>query len=313
MKKNRPIKTKALLVSFFLLYSIVLVAQNQGWDLPDDAREKKSPFEYTEKTTEEGEQLYNTNCKSCHGDPGKGNYMNLQPAPGDPAEEAFQEQTDGEMYYKITNGKTPMPAFKNGLTPEERWKIIGFIRSFNENYQQEVAKTEEKKGDQKLVEKDRIDFSLDYSDEKETITATVLDVSGEKSMPIVGAEVALYVKRYFGNISVGETQTTNNSGRVTFKPEKPFPQDVNDSIKYILQLTNEELYQGAKKEFLLQAGKDIQRKSLRAQRAMWNTAWRAPAWLIVTYLAAVIFVWSIIIYVLLELRKLKKIGDQKKE
>ena len=234
MKNHIPVKRSSLLTSFLIFFSIVLVAQNQGWDLPDDVTEKKSPFEYTKKTNEAGEQLYNTNCKSCHGDPGKGNYMNLQPSPGDPAVEDFQDQTDGEMYYKITNGKTPMPAFKNALTPEERWKIIGFMRSFNENYQQEVAKTEETKGDQKQIEKDRIDFSLVYSQADRTITATVMDVTGDKTEPIVDAEVALFVKRYFGNISLGPSQTTDKSGKVTFKPEKPFPQDVNDSIRYIV-------------------------------------------------------------------------------
>jgi len=302
-----------ILTGFILLSSgMYLMGQNQGWNIPEGGEEKKSPFPFTKETNEAGENLYNTNCKSCHGDPGKGNSMNLQPPPGDPAEESFQASTDGEMYYKITNGKTPMPSFKNALTPEERWQIVGYMRSFNPDYQQVVAEIEEK-ADQEKVEKDRITFTLNYSQENNQLEATIEDIVEGERKPIRNAELALYAKRYFGNYQLGDPQSTNDSGKAIFGNINQIPQDTNDSIAFVVQLTNEELYEGAKEEIVLQAGKDIERISLRAQRAWWNTVWKAPVWLIITYLSAVILVWGIIIHILLKLRAIKKIGDQKEK
>lgn len=308
--RNHTLKQIILTGFIFLISGMYLMGQNQGWNIPEGGKEKKSPFPFTEETKEAGEKLYNTNCKSCHGDPGKDNYMNLQPPPGDPAEESFQANTDGEMFYKITNGKTPMPSFKNALTTQERWQVVGYMRSFNAEYQQVVAEKEEKT-DQEKVGKDRINFTLDYSQENNELIATVEDVVDGERKPIRNAEMALYAKRYFGNYQVGDLKSTDDSGKAIFENINQIPQDTNDSIAFVVQLTNEELYEGAKEEIVLQAGKDIERISLRAQRAWWNTVWKAPVWLIITYLTAVIVVWGIIIHILLKLRAIKKLGDQR--
>lgn len=38
-------------------------------------------------------------------------------------------QTDGELFYKITQGGGPMPSYEETLTEEERWKIIHHLRT----------------------------------------------------------------------------------------------------------------------------------------------------------------------------------------
>ena len=36
---------------------------------------------------------------------------------------------DGEIFYKITVGKKPMPSMKTKLSEEERWQIVHYVRS----------------------------------------------------------------------------------------------------------------------------------------------------------------------------------------
>ena len=54
-----------------------MVAQDMPWDIPADAKAKTSPFLFHDSVKKAGEVIYLANCKSCHGDPGKGNHANL--------------------------------------------------------------------------------------------------------------------------------------------------------------------------------------------------------------------------------------------
>ncbi len=38
--------------------------------------------------------------------------------------------TDGELFYKISEGKKPMPVFKTKLSEDDRWALVLLIRSF---------------------------------------------------------------------------------------------------------------------------------------------------------------------------------------
>jgi len=38
--------------------------------------------------------------------------------------------TDGELFYKISEGKKPMPVFKTKLSEDDRWHLVLLIRSF---------------------------------------------------------------------------------------------------------------------------------------------------------------------------------------
>ena len=40
--------------------------------------------------------------------------------------------TDGELFWKISEGHRPMPAFKNKLSEEERWQLVDYIRTFSQ-------------------------------------------------------------------------------------------------------------------------------------------------------------------------------------
>jgi mono/diheme cytochrome c family protein len=101
------------------------------WVAPDSEKAKKNPLPSDKKVVEQGEKVAKTNCVTCHGAKGKGDgpaAVALNPKPADWTSARVQSQTDGELFWKITNGRGAMPSWRH-LPDNERWALIRFIRS----------------------------------------------------------------------------------------------------------------------------------------------------------------------------------------
>ena len=108
--------------------------QNGNWTAPAIANKMKNPFSGNEKATLAGKQLYKQFCAICHGKKGKGDGaagMALKPRPSNFTKKIVQQQTDGAIYWKITEGKPPMATYKETLTEEQRWQLVNYIRSLD--------------------------------------------------------------------------------------------------------------------------------------------------------------------------------------
>jgi hypothetical protein len=272
----------------------------QVWEVPADKKGEVAPYLFTPEMQKLGENLYMKNCQSCHGIPGKDNWAKLTPPPGDLAAEKAQKQTDGEIFYKITTGKIPMPEFKNILMADDRWHVIAYIRSFNPKYVQ--PNPAEKPG----FAGKRVKLLMDYSKADQKVAVTALEITKENTeVPLQGVEVLLYVKRYFGNMQIDEPRTTNARGIAHF----PFPADLPGDKDGNVDLTakvNDKSGQlsEAQVQSILAIGVPTDKPSLRAERSWWNTRDLAPVWLIITYSLAVIITWGLIIYILFSILRI---------
>lgn len=82
-----------------------------------------------------GQELYSTNCASCHGTTGEGDGpvgLTLNPRPADLRQHAIPGiHTDSQLFEWITNGfpGSRMPAFKTTLSDTDRWNLVNFIRT----------------------------------------------------------------------------------------------------------------------------------------------------------------------------------------
>lgn len=93
----------------------------------------KNPVGTSPEILGKGEELYNLYCFACHGETGYGDgaaggAMGVRPANfHDPK---FSKQTDGAIFWKLTNGKGNMPPFKEILKEEQRWELIAYLKEF---------------------------------------------------------------------------------------------------------------------------------------------------------------------------------------
>jgi len=139
-----------ILVVFSLLGLLKLIkfselraesAAQDSWKAPERAAKKKNPIIRDDAVLSAGKRLYIKNCIECHGSAGRGdgsNVKNLEKFPGDFSDAEVAAQTDGELFWKITEGRKPMPSFKNDLAEEERWKIIHYLRTFVPPWAEEI-------------------------------------------------------------------------------------------------------------------------------------------------------------------------------
>jgi cytochrome c5 len=299
-------KYTGILFFVFIVFRIGVYAQSTvtAWVVPEEAKEKVCPFQFTSETVKSGEIVFQKNCKSCHGDPGKQNWAKIVPPPGDPASADFQKQTDGDMFYKATTGKAPMPQFGNILSEEERWQVISYIRSFNTNYVQPTPVIKTGSSSKNL----RLRMYCNYRQKK--LYVFCVEIKPDKSeIPAKNIEVQLNVKRYFGTLRVGDPKTTNDKGFALFN----FPSDLPGGPFGILEITAKVkdetgLLNANLAREKLAIGKPVPLKSLTDTRAMWSVRTKAPVWLILTFSLSLITVWGFIFYIFISLKKLKQIN-----
>jgi mono/diheme cytochrome c family protein len=110
-------------------------AQGSDWKAPADAKNVKNPQAAKKndpKELAEGKKLAETNCASCHGPEGKGNGPAAAalppPKPADWTSARVAGESDGEIFWKISNGRGAMPPWKH-LPEKDRWELVNYIRS----------------------------------------------------------------------------------------------------------------------------------------------------------------------------------------
>jgi mono/diheme cytochrome c family protein len=124
----------ALLLAVIVLTIVYAVFQNRPWIVPEEAKQRKNPLSQSGADLKSAHAVYLDRCAHCHGDAGKGDgddASSYDPTPSNFTDaKRSRAVTDGELFYTISEGHKPMPAFKKRLTEEQRWQLVLLIRSF---------------------------------------------------------------------------------------------------------------------------------------------------------------------------------------
>jgi mono/diheme cytochrome c family protein len=99
--------------------------QDPSWRVPSEAAEKTNPLAERPELAAGGKKLFMRNCAECHGKSGEG----LKKA-ADLRLPMVQGQSDGALFWKITNGNPDrgMPSFSR-LPELQRWQIVLHLRT----------------------------------------------------------------------------------------------------------------------------------------------------------------------------------------
>ena len=100
--------------------------QDPKWHAPDDAVRKVNPLANRPGAAAGGKKLFLRNCAECHRD---GSGIEKKHS-ADFQLPVVQDQSDGTIFWKITNGNTDrgMPSFSK-LPELERWQLVLYLRT----------------------------------------------------------------------------------------------------------------------------------------------------------------------------------------
>jgi mono/diheme cytochrome c family protein len=114
------------------LVSLVAGGAQDEWKAPHRAAAKPNPIPPDAHSIATGRMVYQKQCQSCHGERGKGDgpaAADLKTMPSDLSDSSLWNESDGELFWKVSGGRKPMPTFSRLLTEEQRWNVINYVRT----------------------------------------------------------------------------------------------------------------------------------------------------------------------------------------
>lgn len=125
---------RRVLLASVIAIGLAAIAQNvaykpdTAWQPPAEAAARRNPVAGKSELAAGGQKLFLRHCAECHGEDGRGlrNAADLQLP-------VVQEQSDGALHWKITNGnpRRGMPSFSS-LPDLQRWQIVLHLRTLAE-------------------------------------------------------------------------------------------------------------------------------------------------------------------------------------
>ena len=125
-----------LLVCTSVFLTATGYAQHAAWVVPDSAYKLVNPATGSESAIKDGHMTYAHQCAPCHGYKGLGDgpvSYSLNPKPANHSSKEVQDQPDGVIFWKITEGRGAMAPYKTTLTDQQRWNLVCYIRTLKKN------------------------------------------------------------------------------------------------------------------------------------------------------------------------------------
>lgn len=104
----------------------------EKWLSPAPSAAKKNPIAPTQDSIAAGQKIYSKTCVMCHGKSGDADgpaVIELNIHPAKLSNPQLDTQSDGSLFWKITTGKKPMPAYGKRLSETDRWNLVNYIRT----------------------------------------------------------------------------------------------------------------------------------------------------------------------------------------
>jgi mono/diheme cytochrome c family protein len=124
--------SRILIVLAVFSFSGPLLAQSSDWKAPPGVVNRPNPVPANANTIALGQKLFVGNCMTCHGPAGKGDGPGaaaLEKKPADLTARIKAGATDGELFWKISEGRSPMISWKGSLSETQRWELVNYIKT----------------------------------------------------------------------------------------------------------------------------------------------------------------------------------------
>jgi hypothetical protein len=143
------------------------------------------------------------------------------------------------------------------------------------------------------------------------VNASIVALVDSIWTPIPETEIQLGIKRLDGNLGINETlaYTSDSLGAVTaeFKRDS-LPGDLKGNLVLVASVVDNETYGNLTAEIIVPWGKYYAHPSKFNERTLFARRGLTPLWLELLAYAIVVAVWTVIIYLVLQIKKLKRLG-----
>jgi hypothetical protein len=178
-----------------------------------------------------------------------------------------------------------------------------FLASFDGNKKYDAATGDLTVGKAKIL--------IDATDK--TVTATVLEMKDTTWTPVKGVDVVLAVRRMGGDLPINETPTfaTDSTGKASgdFKRDS-IPGDAKGNITLVAKIVDNDQYGNLSIEKKVPWGAKFAPVNNFDERTLFATRAKAPIWLIFIASGIILAVWIVLILLVQNLFKIKKLGEE---
>lgn len=144
---SNPLSAKLALIVAAIFVTFIhtcVLAQNSSyepdpsWHAPSKAAMRRNPLPASTETTGGGKKLFEVHCAECHQASGSGMAGKHS---ADLRQPIVQSQSDGALFWKLTNGNPGrgMPSFSR-LPEKQRWQLVLFSRTLRAQAGQSATK-----------------------------------------------------------------------------------------------------------------------------------------------------------------------------
>jgi mono/diheme cytochrome c family protein len=133
MNATRLLFIVILLIAATSFPAWTLGHEHAHWQAPAKEADRKNPILADKASVDKGAVLFRTHCATCHGEQGRGDGLAgapLDPRPTDLSHSAGHHK-DGDLAWKIVNGRGGMPGWKGILTETQIWDLVNFIKTLD--------------------------------------------------------------------------------------------------------------------------------------------------------------------------------------
>ena len=131
--KKKLVFVSSLFAVCMMSFAFTTIQQAKPWPVPEKDAKMANPVKADKESLANGKSLWSMHCSSCHGKSGLGDgskSAQLKTQPQDMTKGDVQSQSDGSLFYKISEGRGDMPSFKKKISdPDDTWSLVNYIRT----------------------------------------------------------------------------------------------------------------------------------------------------------------------------------------
>jgi len=144
-----------------------------------------------------------------------------------------------------------------------------------------------------------------------TIIVSMTEYKEGQWTPVKAADIKVAIKRSGSDLAVSDKESfpTDSTGRITAEFKRDgLPGDPNGGLILIAKVEDNDTYGNLQVERSVPWGSVINHKSIFNDRSLWAARFKTPIWLLFMEYFIFFSVWSVLIYLMFQIGKIKKAG-----